>query len=97
MTVSNITVTAQEQALSVLRTAQDAMLTALKPFAALTQPLFDNTRVPFADRLPSPSDAVEQWYDFAGAALAAQKEFSLSLADLLPNSSTSAKKPTKSS
>jgi hypothetical protein len=89
MTVSSITGTAQEQALSALRTAQEAVVTVLKPFAALSQPLFDNARVPFADQLPTPAEAIEQWYDFAGEALAAQKEFSLSLAGLWPKSSSS--------
>src|SRR6516165_4653128 len=86
MSVSSITATAQEQALSAIRTAQEAVVTALKPVAALSEPWLDNARVPFADRLPSPTEAVEQWYDFAADALAVQKDFSLSLIGLLPKS-----------
>jgi hypothetical protein len=88
MTVSSMTSTAQEQALSAIRTAQEAVVTALKPVAALSEPWLDNARVPFADRLPSPAQAVEQWYGFAADALAVQKEFSLSLIGLLPKSSS---------
>jgi hypothetical protein len=84
MSVNSITATAQEQTLSAIRTAQEAVVTALKPVVALSEPLFDNARVPFADRLPSPTEAVEQWYGFAADALASQKEFSLSLIGLLP-------------
>jgi hypothetical protein len=96
MSVSSIAATAQEQALSAIRTAQEAVVTALKPFAALSEPIFDNARVPFADRLPSATQAVEQWYDFAADALAAQKEFSLSLIGLLPNRSAGEKNTTES-
>jgi hypothetical protein len=91
MSVNSITATAQEQALSAVRTAQEAVVTALKPFASLTEPLFDNVRVPFVDQLPSPSETVEQWYGFAADALAAQKDFSLSLIGLLPRTSTGEK------
>lgn len=91
MTVNSITATAQEQALTAVRTAQEAVVTALKPFAALSEPLFDNVRVPFADRLPTPSESVEQWYGFAADALAVQKDFSLSLIGLLPRPTAGAK------
>jgi hypothetical protein len=91
MSVNSITATAQEQALTAVRTAQEAVVTALKPFAAVSEPLFDNVRVPFAKRFPTPSEAVEQWYGFAADALAVQKDFSLSLVGLLPQPSSSAK------
>jgi hypothetical protein len=93
------TAAAQEQTLSAVRATQETIVTFLKPFAALAEPIFGAASgLPFADRLPSPTSAVEQWYGFAADALAAQKEFSLSLVGLLPAGSTPApapKAPTK--
>ncbi len=78
---------AQEQALAAIRTTQETIVTFLEPFAALVEPIFDATSaLPFAELLPSPTAAIEQWYGFAANALAAQKEFSLLLAGLLPAS-----------
>ncbi len=85
MNTTDATAAAQEQALSAVRATQETIVTFLKPFASLAEPLFDATSgLPFADRLPSPLTAVEQWYGFAAEALTAQKDFSLSLIGLLP-------------
>ncbi len=82
---------AQEQTLSAIRTTQETIVTFLKPFAAMAEPIFDATSgLPFADLLPSPKTAVEQWYGFAADALAAQKDFSLSLLGLIPGAETPA-------
>ena len=79
------TAAAQEQTLSAIRTTQETIVSFLKPFAAMAEPIFDATSgLPFADLLPSPKTAVEQWYGFAADALAAQKDFSLSLLGLIP-------------
>jgi hypothetical protein len=82
---TDATAAAQEQALSAIRTTQETIVTFLKPFAALAEPIFDATNaLPFAELLPSPTAAVEQWYGFVADALEAQKEFSLSLLGLIP-------------
>ena len=86
MNATDAAAAAQEQALSAVRSTQETVIGLLKPFAALAEPLFDATSaLPFADRLLSPVAAVEQWYGFAADALAAQKDFSLSLIGLLPS------------
>ncbi len=87
MNPTEATVAAQEQALSAVRATQETVVTFLKPFAALAEPLFDATSaLPFADKLPSPTTGVEQWYTFATDALAVQKDFALALIGLLPSS-----------
>jgi hypothetical protein len=87
MNATEATAAAQEQALSAIRTTQETIVTFLKPFAAMTEPIFDSAAaLPFAELLPSPKEAVEQWFGFAADALAVQKEFSLSLLGLVPGS-----------
>jgi hypothetical protein len=91
MNATEATAAAQEQALSAIRTTQETIVSFLKPFAALAEPVFDTANaLPFAELLPSPKEAVEQWYGFASDALAAQKEFSLSLLGLIPSGPTAA-------
>ena len=87
MNATEATAAAQEQTLSAIRTTQENIISFLKPFAAITEPIFDTANaLPFAEFLPSPKEAVEQWYGFAVEALAAQKDFSLSLLGLIPGS-----------
>ncbi len=94
MNATEATAAAQEQALSAVRATQETIVTFLKPFASLAEPMFDAANgLPFADRLPTPSAAVEQWYGFAADALAAQREFSLSLIGLLPGTPAPAPAP----
>jgi hypothetical protein len=91
---SEATAAAQEQTLSAIRTTQENILTFLKPFAAITEPIFDTANaLPFAELLPSPKEAVEQWYGFVAEALAAQKDFSLSLLGLIPGTPASQPAP----
>jgi hypothetical protein len=91
MNTTDATAAAQEQTLSAIRTAQENFVSFIKPFAAMVEPIFDATSgLPFADLLPSPKTAVEQWYGFAADALAAQKDFSLSLLGLIPGAETAA-------
>jgi hypothetical protein len=87
MNATEATAAAQEQALSAIRTTQENIVSFLKPFVAMAEPVFETANaMPFAELLPSPKEAVEQWYGFASDALAAQKEFSLSLLALIPGS-----------
>ncbi len=91
MNATEATAAAQEQTLSALRTAQENIVSLLKPFAAVTEPIFDTANaLPFAELIPSPQEAVEQWFSFAADALAAQKEFSMSLLGLIPGSQATA-------
>ena len=49
------TVAAQEQALSAVRATQETIVTFLKPFASLAEPMFDAANgLPFADRAAHP-------------------------------------------
>ncbi len=94
MNATEATAAAQEQTISALRTTQENIVTFLKPFAAITEPIFDTaSALPFSDLLPSPKEAVEQWYGFVTEALAAQKEFSLSLLGLIPGNPASTPAP----
>jgi hypothetical protein len=94
MNATEATAAAQEQTLSALRTTQENIVTFLKPFAAITEPIFDTANaLPFSELIPSPQEAVEQWFSFAAEALAAQKEFSLSLLGLIPGSKAQAQAP----
>ena len=91
MNATEATAAAQEQTLSAIRTTQENIVSFLKPFAAVTEPIFDTANaLPFSEFIPSPQEAVEQWFSFAADALAAQKEFSMSLLGLIPGSQAQA-------
>jgi hypothetical protein len=68
----------QSQFLDSIRKSQEAVVDALRTWAeavhSVTPPLPVST-VPFADKLPKPSELVADAYDFAGQLLAAQRKF----------------------
>ena len=68
----------QSQILDSIRTSQEAVVDALRTWAeavhSVTPPLPVST-VPFADKLPKPSELVADAYDFAGQLLATQRKF----------------------
>ena len=68
----------QSQILDSIRKSQEAVVDALRAWAeavhSVTPPLPVST-VPFADKLPKPSELVADAYDFAGQLLATQRKF----------------------
>lgn len=68
----------QSQFLDSIRKSQEAVVDALRAWAeavhSVTPPLPVST-VPFADKLPKPSELVADAYDFAGQLLATQRKF----------------------
>lgn len=68
----------QSQILDSIRTSQEAMVDALRTWAEIVHsvsPSLPFSSVPFADKLPKPSEMVADAYDFAGQLLAAQRKF----------------------
>jgi hypothetical protein len=68
----------QSQLLDSLRKNQEAVVDALRTWAeaahAVTPPL-PVSALPFADKMPKPSELVADAYDFAGQLLATQRKF----------------------
>ena len=68
----------QAQTLDWVRKSQDVVVEALRTWADAVQsvtPSLPVPAVPFADKLPKPSELVADAYDFAGQLLAAQRKF----------------------
>jgi hypothetical protein len=68
----------QLQVLDSIRKGQGAVVDALKTWAEVVQsvtPPLPVPAVPFADKLPKPSEMVADAYDFAGQLLATQRKF----------------------
>jgi hypothetical protein len=68
----------QSQVLDSMRMGQEAVVDALKTWAEVVQsvtPSLPVLAVPFADKLPKPSELVADAYDFAGQLLAIQRKF----------------------
>ena len=68
----------QSQILDSIRKSQDAVVDALRTWAEAVHsvtPSLPVYAVPFADKLPKPSELVADAYDFAGQLLAAQRKF----------------------
>jgi hypothetical protein len=68
----------QSQILDSIRKSQDAVVDALRTWAEAIHsvtPSLPISTVPFADKLPKPSELVADAYDFAGQLLAAQRKF----------------------
>ena len=68
----------QAQTLDWVRKSQDVALEALRTWAEAVNsvtPSLPVYAVPFADKLPKPSELVADAYDFAGQLLAAQRKF----------------------
>ena len=78
---SNITQDVQEQFLSTVRKGQEMTLEALRTWVETVQsvthslPSIPSVSLPFADRLPNPSDVVASGYDFAEQILTNQRKF----------------------
>jgi hypothetical protein len=68
----------QAQFLDTIRKSQEAVVDALRTWAETVHsvaPSLPVSTVPFADKLPKPSDLVADAFDFAGQLLAAQRKF----------------------
>ena len=68
----------QAQFLDSIRKSQDAVVDALRTWADAVHSLTPSlpvSAVPFADKLPKPSELVADAFDFAGQLLAAQRKF----------------------
>jgi len=68
----------QSQVLDSIRKSQDAVVDALRTWAEAVHsitPAIPAPAVPFADKLPKPSEFIADAYDFAGQLLAAQRKF----------------------
>ena len=68
----------QTQILDSIRKSQEAVADALKTWADAVHsmtPAMPVYAVPFADKLPKPSELVADAYDFAGQLLATQRKF----------------------
>ena len=68
----------QGEILKTVRAGQDAVVDAIQLWADAVQsikPPFPEIGMPFADKLPKPSEFVAGAYDFAEQLLAAQRKF----------------------
>jgi hypothetical protein len=82
--VSERTVKVQEQMLTALHANQEVVLSSLKPFVPLVEPLARVTYMPSYGEFPTMHEVVERWYDFTIDVLKAQKEFALKVVELFP-------------
>ena len=68
----------QTQFLDSIRKSQEAVVDGLKTWAEAVQsvtPAMPVSAMPFADKLPKPSELVADAFDFAGQLLATQRKF----------------------
>jgi len=68
----------QTQFLDSIRKSQEAVVDALRTWAEAVHsvtPALPVSAVPFADKLPKPSELVADAFDFAGQLLAVQRKF----------------------
>ena len=68
----------QDQILATVRMSQAAVVEALQSWASAVQsitPDLPDVNVPFADKLPKPTELVASAYDFAEQLLASQRKF----------------------
>ena len=85
MTIHENVARNQNQALSALHHTHEAVLDIASPVLRATEPLWRLGReLPMADRLPSAREVIEQWYGFFDGVLREEKEFLLSMEQLVP-------------
>ena len=87
----------QKTALSVLHHGHEAALDAARPLFTAYEPyLRAGIDLPVVDRLPTPTEVIDQWFGFFDGVLKEQRRFLLGVAGLLPARTTkpSARKPT---
>ncbi len=75
---STVTKEFQDQFLSTVRKSQEMTLDAIKTMVDTIQnitPKVPSVSVPFADRLPKPTDVVASSYDFVEQLLSSQRKF----------------------
>jgi hypothetical protein len=68
----------QDQILATVRMSQAAVVEALQTWASAVQsitPDLPDVNVPFADKLPKPTELIASAYDFAEQLLASQRKF----------------------
>jgi hypothetical protein len=89
----------QDEILKTVRKGQEAVVDAIQAWTDAVQtikPPLPEVGIPFADKLPTPSDLVAGAYDFAEQLLAAQRKFAedvLQATAPLFGTETPAKKP----
>jgi hypothetical protein len=75
----------QKAAVSVLHDRNNAVLDAVKPFFTTSEQFLSAmAELPFVGRLPTPKEAVTQWFGFFDEMLKEEREFFLGVASLLP-------------
>jgi hypothetical protein len=76
MTALEMTEKVQDGVMKVMETSQNWTLGALRSTTSAFDAMKpDPSRIPFADRLPSPTETVESTFSFAGRILEAQHAF----------------------
>ena len=76
----------QKQVLLTLHHSNEAVLDAMKTFVPRTEPLWRIVReFPYADRLPTARESVEQWFGFFTDVLHEEREFLLNVVGMLPD------------
>ena len=93
MPILESTVALQDQVLDVIKSGEEAILSAVKTFAETVEPVTSNlsANLPFADQLPPAADAIDLWFGFAEKLLANQKAFILQLTGALVPTAAPAK------
>jgi hypothetical protein len=87
MSTSDSATSVQDQILATVKTAEDAVLSAAKAIIDSVEPVAGKIpAAPFADKLPNPTEVIDNAFTFAQKLLANQKAFYTELAKVLtPN------------
>ena len=99
MTATTPTQELQDEILKTVRKGQETVVDAIQAWAGAVQtikPPLPEVGIPFADKLPTPSELVAGAYDFAEQLLAAQRKFAedvLQATAPLFGTETASKKP----
>jgi hypothetical protein len=89
MTALELTEKVQDGVIKVMETSQNWTLGALKSSTSAFDSMKpDPSRIPFADRMPTPTETVETTFSFAGRILDAQHAFLTGLVELTATPAT---------
>jgi hypothetical protein len=93
MTATELTEKVQDGVLKAVETSQRWTLQALRTTSsAFDGVLPDTSKIPFADKVPTPAETVDMTFAFTGRLLEAQHAFLSSLLELSAPAGTPAKK-----
>jgi|HubBroStandDraft_6_1064221.scaffolds.fasta_scaffold1492111_1 hypothetical protein len=93
MTATELTEKVQDGVLKAVETSQRWTLQALRTTSsAFDGVLPDTSKIPFADKLPTPTETVDMTFAFTGRLLEAQHAFVSSLLELSDTARVPAKK-----